>query len=205
MTDGPGGAPALRHPTEADQRRLVGLVDEWFGGRRVRHLVGRSWFRHFGSTSWLAADPAGRPVGFLIGYRSPDRPGEAVIHLVGVHPNDRRLGVGRALVESFLSDVARAGVTTVCAVAWPDDPIAVAVFRALGFVPDDGPGSQRLFGISAFPDYDGDGEDRVVFVRDLATAGSGEAVQAGDDRKPSLDRRAPTPDHRRLPARPSDL
>jgi len=171
MSDGPGGALDLRHPTEADQRRLVGLVDEWFGGRRVRHLVDRAWFRHFGSTSWLAVDLAGRQVGFLVGYRSPDRPAEAIVHLVGVDPNERRRGVARALVESFLSDVAGAGVTTVTAVAWPDDPIAVAVFRALDFQPDDGPGSQRLFGVTAFPDYDGDGEDRVVFIRKLATAG----------------------------------
>jgi ribosomal protein S18 acetylase RimI-like enzyme len=173
MTDSPGGEHVLRHPTEADQRRLVGVVDEWFGGRRVRHLVGRAWFRHFASTSWLAVDPAGRPVGFLIGYRSPDRPAEGVVHLVGVDPNHRRRGIARALIGSFLTEVARAGVTTVTALAWPDDPIAIAAFGALEFRPDDGPGSQRLFGTTAFPDYDGAGEDRVVFVRELAGDGPG--------------------------------
>ena len=178
MTDGRGAELALRHPTEADQSRLVALVDEWFGGRRVRHLVGRAWFRHFGSTSWLAVDPEDRPVGFLIGYRSPDRPAEAVVHLVGVDPNHRRRGIARALVAGFLTDVARAGVTTVTALAWPDDPIAVAWFGALEFRPDDGPGSQRLFGTTAFPDYDGDGEDRVVFVRELATGGPGPTSDA---------------------------
>jgi ribosomal protein S18 acetylase RimI-like enzyme len=213
MTDGPGGELALRHPTEADQTRIVGLIDEWFGGRRVRHLVGRAWFRHFGSTSWLAVDPAGRLVGFLIGYRSPDCPAEAVVHLVGVDPNHRRRGVARALAGSFLAEVARAGVTTVTALAWPDDPIAIAVFRALDFHPDDGPGSRNLFGTRAFPDYDGDGEDRVVFVRKLASDGPGPVSEAtgsqppdvgkgGDDRLPSLDRPFSTPDHRRLPDRP---
>jgi ribosomal protein S18 acetylase RimI-like enzyme len=171
MTDGRGGERALRHATEADQPRLVGLVDEWFGGRRVRHLVGRAWFRHFGSTSWLADDPAGRPIGFLIGYRSPDRPAEAVVHLVGVDPNHRRRGIARDLVASFLSEVARDGVSIVTALAWPDDPIAICWFGAVEFRPDDGPGSQRLFGTTAFPDYDGDGEDRVVFVRELPRAG----------------------------------
>jgi hypothetical protein len=52
----------------------------------------------------------------------------------------------------------------VIALGWPDDPIAIAFFRALGFVPDDGPGSRRLFGVPAFPDHEGDGQDRVVFV-----------------------------------------
>lgn len=165
MTVSTVGDVELRHPTESDQPRIVGLVDEWFGGQRVRHLVGRAWFRHFGSTSWIALDPAGHPIGFLIGYRSPDRPAEAVVHLVGVDPNHRRRGIGRALIDAFLAWDGAAGVDTVTAIAWPGEPPAIAFFRALGFRPDDGPGSQNLFGTTAFPDYDGAGEDRVVFVR----------------------------------------
>jgi GNAT superfamily N-acetyltransferase len=154
----------LRHANEDDQPRIVGLVDEWFGGRRVRHLAIRAWFRHFGSTSWLAEDEAGRPIGILLGYRSPDRPAEAVVHLVAVRPNRRRHGVGRSLVDAFRRQVEPVGVTAVTALAWPDDPIAIAFFQALGFRPDDGPGSRRLFGVPTFPDREGDGEDRVVLV-----------------------------------------
>jgi len=172
----------LRHPTEDDQPRIVGVVDEWFSGQRVRHLVGRSWFRHFGSTSWLAVDAAGRPVGFLLGYRSPDRPTEAVVHLVGVDPNHRRRGIGRTLVEAFVADSERAAVGSVTALAWPGEPPAIAFFRAVGFRPEGGPGSQNLFGTTAFPDYEGAGEDRVVFVRRLPTAtgphGSFDALDA---------------------------
>jgi ribosomal protein S18 acetylase RimI-like enzyme len=164
VTGDPTAGPVLRHATEDDQPRIVVLVDEWFGGRRVRHLAVRAWFRHFGSTSWLAEDEAGRPVGFLLGYRSPDRPAEAVVHLVAVRPNRRRRGIGRSLVEAFRGQVEPLGVTTVTALAWPDDPVAIAFFRALDFRPDDGPGSRRLFGVAAFPDHEGDGEDRVVFV-----------------------------------------
>ncbi|HUQ78221.1 MAG TPA: GNAT family N-acetyltransferase [Patescibacteria group bacterium] len=156
-----------RHPTEADQPRIVGVVDEWFGGRRVRHLVVRAWFRHVASTSWIADDEDGNPIGFLIGYRSQDHPDEAVLHLVGVHPSHRRRGVGRALIESFLADAATRGARAVRALAWPGDPIPISFFRALGFRPEDGPGSQNLYGTPAFPDYEADGEDRIVFVREL--------------------------------------
>jgi ribosomal protein S18 acetylase RimI-like enzyme len=159
----------LRHATEDDQPRIVGLVDEWFSGQRVRHLVGRSWFRHFGSTSWLAVDGGGHPIGFLIGYRSPDRPTEAVVHLVGVDPNRRRRGIGGALIEAFVADSERIDVGTITAVAWPGEPPATAFFRALGFRPDDGPGTRNLFGTTAYPDYDGAGEDRIVFVLQLPT------------------------------------
>lgn len=159
----------LRHPTEDDQPRIVALVDEWFSGRRVRHLVGRSWFRHFGSTSWLAVDPTDQPLGFVLGYRSPDRPDEAVVHLVGVHPNHRRHGIGRSLVREFVAAMRAAGARTVTALAWPGEPPSTAFFGAVGFHPDGGPGSQNLFGTTAFPDYDGAGEDRIVFVLQLPT------------------------------------
>jgi ribosomal protein S18 acetylase RimI-like enzyme len=163
---GPSGAGlTLRHPTEADQPRVVRVVDDWFDGRRVRHLVVRAWFRHAASTSWLAEDATGHPIGIAIGYRSQDHPDEALLHLVAVHPSHRRRGIGRALVESFLADVSATRVSTVTALAWPGEPGAIAFFRSLGFRPDDGPGSQNLYGTPAWPDYESPGEDRIVFIR----------------------------------------
>src|SRR5204863_7778454 len=106
---------------------MVGVIDGWFGGRRVRPLVGRACFRHFGSTSWVAEDVEGGLVGVLIGYRSPDRPTEAVIHLVGVHPNHRRRGIGRALIQPFVPDGGAHGVAVITAAAWPGEPPAAAV------------------------------------------------------------------------------
>ena len=159
-----GAELLVRRPTEADQARVVKVVDDWFGGRRVRHLVVRAWFRHVASTSWLAEDGTGQPIGFLIGYRSQDRRGEAILHLVGVHPSHRRRGIGRALIGSFLADAADAGSTTVTALAWTGEPIAVAFFRAVGFRLDDGPGTQNIHGTPAYPDYEAEGEDRIVFI-----------------------------------------
>jgi GNAT superfamily N-acetyltransferase len=168
MTDRAAGL-TFRHPTESDQPRVVEVVDEWFAGRHVRHLVARAWFRHAASTSWVAEDAAGTLVGFVLGYRSQDRPDEAVLHLVAVHPSHRRRGIGRALVESFLADVS-ATATEVTALGWPGEPIPIAFFRALAFRPDDGPGAQNLYGTPAFADYEAPGEDRIVFVRRVARA-----------------------------------
>ena len=163
-------APALRfrRPNEADQPRIVSVVDEWFGGRRVQHLVVRAWFRHTAATSWIVDDPAGSPLAILLGHLSQDHPEEAVLHLVGVHPSHRRRGIGRALAESFATDMATRGVQLVTALAWPGEPIPVAFFRALDFEPDAGPGSQNLYGTVAMPDYEAPGEDRIVFRRRLA-------------------------------------
>ena len=163
----------FRRPTEADQPRIAAVVDHWFAGRKVWPLVGRAWFRHFAGTSWIAQDEGGRPHGFLVGFRSPDRPAEAVLHLVAVDPNQRRRGVGRALVEAFIRDADANGAAVVRAVAWPDDPIAIAFFRSLGFEAEAGPGSQRLYGVTAWPDYELPGEDRAVLVRALRPGNEG--------------------------------
>ena len=162
-----GGQLALRRPTEADHRRIADVVDHWFGGRHVWPLAARSWFRHFAGTSWIVDDDRGRPAGFLIGYLSPDRPAEAVLHLMAVAPNRRRQRIGAALLAAFVEDARRSGAETITTVAWPDDPVAIAFFRSLGFEPDSGPGTQRLYGVTAFPDYDGPGEDRAVLRREV--------------------------------------
>ena len=158
-------ALALRHPTEGDQPRLVTVVDEWIGGRHVRHLLVRAWFRHVASTSWIAEDDRGGPIGLVIAYASQDLPDEGVIHLIGVHPGHRRRGIGRALIESSLADLAANGIGTVTALAWPGEPIATAFFRSVGFRADDGRGTQNLYGTPAYPDYEAPGEDRIVFVQ----------------------------------------
>lgn len=160
--------PTLRHATESDHAAIAAVIDEWFAGRRIAHLAGRSWFRHVGSTSWLAVDEGDRPVGLLLGFRSQDHPEEAVIHLLGVDPNRRRQGMGRRLVEAFATDLAERGATEVVALAWPGDPPAVAFFRAVGFRADDGPGSQNLFGTPAFADFEAPGDDRIVYRRRLS-------------------------------------
>jgi len=157
----------LRRPTEADHARLVGRIDEWWGGRRLHDLFPRLWFQHFCGTSWLAEDADGRPVGFLVGFISPDHPAEAYVHMVATSPNHRRAGLGRMLYERFLADVAGRGAQRVTAITWPGNRVSVDFHRALGFAPSEGPGSQRLYGTVAYADYDADGEDRVVFTREL--------------------------------------
>jgi hypothetical protein len=43
----------------------------------------------------------------------------------------------------------------------------VTFHLAMGFRIDDGPGTARIYGITAHPNHDGEDEDRVVLFRDL--------------------------------------
>lgn len=173
----PALATTLRHPTEADHARLVGVIDEWWGGRRMRAQLPRLWLRHFGTTSWIAeisdGPGHGRLAGFVIGYFGAVDPTLASIHLLAVDPNVRRRGVGRTLVERFCVEAQRLGVRRVEMLVRPDERPAVDFARAVGFG-----SAQRdaaswiaarpLYGVPAFEDWDGPGEDRALLVRELS-------------------------------------
>lgn len=157
----------FRRPVEADHRFLVERVDDWWGGRKLHQLLPRLWLQHFTGTSWVAEDARGAIVGFLVGFVSPDHPEQAYIHMVATSPNHRRTGLGRALYERFVADVRSRGVRRVTAITWPGNRVSVGFHRAMGFRPDEGPGTQRLYGTPAYPDYDADGDDRAVFTLEL--------------------------------------
>lgn len=155
----------FRRPAEADHPQMVAVVDEWWGGRRLHELLPRLWLQHFTGSSWLVESADGRLLGFLVGFVSPDRPDTAYCHMLAVSPNRRGHGLGRALYERFFADARAAGCSWVVAITWPGNRSSVAFHRALGFEPEAGAGSMPLYGTPAYPDYDAEGEDRVVFRR----------------------------------------
>ena len=157
----------FRRPTEDDHATVVGVVDEWWGGRRMRALLPRLWFQHFTGTSWIAEDETGRLVGFVVAFISQDDPSTGYVHMIASDPNRRRSGVGRALYRQVFDDLAARGVQRVKAITWPGNRQSVAFHRSVGFRVDDGPGTQNLYGTPAYADYDGDGDDRVVFTHEL--------------------------------------
>jgi ribosomal protein S18 acetylase RimI-like enzyme len=158
---------AFRRPTPDDHARLDAVIDDWWGGRRLRHLLPRMFLEHFRGTSWIAEDADGRLAGFLVGFISQDDPTTAYVHMIASDPNRRRAGLGRSLYERFVADARGRGAARVMAVTWPGNRISVAFHRSIGFAVDAGPGTQPIYGTPAHVDHDGDGEDRVVFVLEL--------------------------------------
>ena len=157
----------FRRPTEDDHPRIVTVVDDWWGGRSLHAILPRLFLQHFAGTSWVAEHEDGRLAGFLVGFLSPDHPDEAYCHMISTDPNLRKAGVGRALYERFFDDAGAAGRARVVAITSPGNRVSIGFHRAMGFVPEDGPGTQPLYGTPAYPDYDFPGEDRVVLVRRL--------------------------------------
>ena len=157
----------FRRPTEADYAAISRVVDDWWGGRKMDHLLPRLWLQHFTGTSWLAESRDRRLAGFLVGFMSPDHPDIAYCHMIATNPNLRQRGLGRALYERFFDDARAVGRTQVKAVTWPANRHSLAFHRALGFDIEAGEGSQNLYGTPAQPAYDFEREDRAILTRDL--------------------------------------
>ena len=123
----------------------------------------RLFFRYFAETSF-AVEEDGELVAFLVGLVG-SHPGEAYVHFVGVRPDHRSRGLGRQLYETFFEEAGHRGCRTVRAITSPINTGSIRFHTSLGFEVLRGDGAEG--GTSVHPNYDGDGEDRVVFVRGI--------------------------------------
>jgi GNAT superfamily N-acetyltransferase len=155
----------IREATEADHARLSRLIREWWDERPPR--LERLWFRHFAGTTFVAVDPAGRPVGLAIAFRSAVHHERGVLNLVAVAPKHRRRGLGRSLVGASSDALRREGAGTMEAAVWPGNRTGVRFLEALGFTPVEESLATRLYGVPAFADYDGTDEDRAILEMTL--------------------------------------
>jgi ribosomal protein S18 acetylase RimI-like enzyme len=148
-------AASIRHAKPSDYGRVIGRVNVWWGGRDMAPMLPKLFFLHFEGTSFVADDGEDL-VGFLIGFLSQTVDDEAYIHFVGVSPEHRGEGLGRALYERFFDEVRAQGRSSVRCVTSPMNQESVSFHEALGFEVD-----------RVVPDYDGPGEDRVLLVKRL--------------------------------------
>lgn len=154
----------LRAVEPSDYAPIIQVVDEWWGGRKMHDMLPKLFFVHFRETSFIA-EAGGDRVGFLIGFLSQTDPHEAYIHFVGVHPQYRLAGVGRRLYEHFFAVVEDIGRTTVRCVTSPVNQNSIAFHLGMGFQIE--PQSISISGVPVYQNYDGPGEDRVLFVKRL--------------------------------------
>ena len=119
-------------------------------------ILPKLFFIHFEGTSFVAEDPDGELLGFVCGFLSQTADDEAYIHFIGVTPEDRGDGLGRALYERFFEEARANGRTSVRCVTSPVNQGSLAFHEAMGFQVE-----------RVVEDYDGPGEDRVLLVKQL--------------------------------------
>lgn len=155
----------FRHAEASDYQPIISVINEWWGGRRMADMLPKLFFVHFSKTSFVA-EYGSDIVGFLVGFASQSFPDEAYIHFVGVHPEYRKKGLGRVLYERFFQAVKELGRSKVSCVTSPVNKGSVAFHLSMGFSMK--PSEKMVEGIYVVKDYDGRGEDRVLFSKFLS-------------------------------------
>ena len=154
----------IRKAREFDYDPIISVLDAWWGGRNMAAMLPKLFFKHFNETSFVAELNSDR-VGFLIGFLSDTYSNEAYIHFVGVHPDHRKNGIGRALYESFFEIIRQKKRTVIRSVTSPVNRNSTAFHRRMGFELE--PTIEQSGDIPIHRNYDGPGEDRVLLIMRL--------------------------------------
>jgi GNAT superfamily N-acetyltransferase len=138
--------------TKADYDEIVQVIDRWWGGP-TSALAHPIFFYELGRLARVVEDD-GILVGFLLGFLCPDG-AVGYVHLVGIHPDYRRRGVGKLLYGSFEDACRSEGARSLKALTTLGNEVSVRFHLAQGWT------------MSEIEDYAGPGRMRIVFTREL--------------------------------------
>ena len=143
----------IRGLTKGDYDYIISVLDQWWGGPAGRR-ADPMFFYEFGEHA-LVAEKDGQVIGFLLGVMVPAPSATGYVHLVGIHPDHRRRGVGKRLYEQFSERCRGAGMKRL---------------KSLGSSGHEGPARFREsmgFECNEVADHAGPGRARAVFVKEL--------------------------------------
>lgn len=142
-----------RKITKADFDQIVEVIDRWWGGPMAT-LAHPIFFHELGDNALIVEDD-GRLIGFLLGFIVFKQPKTGYVHLVGIHPDYRRKGVGRLLYENFTERCRGLGCSRMKAITTTGNEGSLHFHQALGWQADE------------VEDYAGHGRKRVVFTKSI--------------------------------------
>lgn len=143
----------IRGLTKVDYDYIISVLDQWWGGPAGRR-ADPMFFYEFGEHA-LVAELDGQVIGFLLAVLVPAPSATGYVHLVGIHPDHRRRGVGKRLYEQFTERCRAAGMKRIKCLGAAGHEGPVKFHEAMGFESTE------------VPDYAGPGRSRVVFVKGL--------------------------------------
>jgi GNAT superfamily N-acetyltransferase len=155
--------------TVVDLQTVLELHARYWGERDLRALHLAALVQEFPSTCLVAVADGGIR-GYIFGFVTPEHLG--YVHLIATRDDARGTGLGRRLYAAFI-DAARAnGANRLKAITSLDNSGSVAFHRSLGFA------------VREILDYNGPGQSRFVFTRDLDQARLDAANSCADADRP---------------------
>ena len=146
-----------RKITKRDYDEIVRVIDHWWGGGPMSTFAHPIFFYELGDNA-LIVEENSKMVGFLLGFVSFKKIKTGYVHLVGIHPDYRRKGVGRLLYQTFTDRCRTAGCERMKAITTIANEGSLSFHQALGWK------------TTEIEDYAGEDRRRIVFTRELSTS-----------------------------------
>lgn len=153
----------VRRITKDDFDRIVEVIDHWWGGP-ISTFAHPIFFYELGDHA-LVVEQGSEVIGFLLGFLVPHGPQVAgpsaarsrigYVHLVGIHPDYRRRGVGRLLYDRFTEECRALRCVGMKAMTTPGHEGSIRFHVAVGW------------NVQEVDDYAGPGRRRIVFTKPL--------------------------------------
>jgi GNAT superfamily N-acetyltransferase len=142
-----------RKITKADFDEIVQVIDRWWGGP-ISTMAHPIFFYELGENA-LIAEKDGRLIGFLLGFIVFKAPKTGYVHLVGIHPDFRRQGVGRILYERFTEHCRSLSCLRMKAITTTGNEGSIRFHQGVGWTSEE------------VEDYAGPDRKRIVFTKEL--------------------------------------
>ena len=154
----------IRNAKPSDHSRVINVMPQWWGGRDLSASVPKVFFIHFYNTIFIA-HKGNELVGFLVGFLSQTDDKEGYIHFAGVHPDMRKVGLGRALFQKFFEVCTAHSRSIVRSCTSPVNKLSIGFHQRMGFVIE--PGDKIVDGVPVVMNYLRENDPKVLFKKEL--------------------------------------
>ena len=153
---------SIRNSEPSDHHRIIGVLKDWWGGRDLTWMLPKLFLIHFYNTSFII-EKDDELIAFLIGFLSQSNTDEGYIHLAGVHPDYRGIGIGEYLYEQFYKVCKENKRDTIKACTSPVNKGSIEFHKRIGFQIEQG--NAEFDGIPVALDYNKPNDPKVLFKK----------------------------------------
>jgi len=161
----------IRNVMEEDFLKIAEIARECHPMVTERNSIYHIFTKFFRSSSLVMETKVNAKgniiVGFLLGFISQENQQDAYIHLLCVAPEYRGNALAKALIMKFMDIMVEKGCHRVYLITKPRNKTAIEFYGKLGFKAQSIGKMIKLEGVDTVKDYNGRGEDMVVFCKTI--------------------------------------
>ncbi len=150
----------IRNSKPSDHQQIISVLIDWWEGRDLTWMLPKLFLTHFCNTSFIIEKDK-QLTAFLIGFLSPSRLNEGYVHLAGVHPDFRGIGIGEYLYDRFFEICKDNNCNIIRSCTSPVNKGSIEFHKKIGF--NISIGNAEIDGIQVTLDYNKPDDSKVLF------------------------------------------